>query len=396
MCKIFWDLLKTWNKKFYLVGLFSVYLLYILVHWIFQQAKICIYKVPGRIRQLLCNFITNVIKNCMNKKERIDYIDGMRGMAIILVVLGHLLQYNLVDGEHNPVFSIIYSFHMPLFFAISGYVATLGSKITNIYEFFRYIRKKTLSILLPFLVWTFIVNKFVFAKSWNVLTLEDLISELSDPWLWFLKSLYLIFLIYAIYNFIDNKICGTKTYIKEFIQLSIVAAISILFIKMGITYQNFLLYSVSFYFGLFVSKYGLVYNFIHKDSVYVVAAILFFVLVGHYNFGIGSLSNQLLQVILIFVSFSFFMNVFQRVKLNNLINGQLVFIGKNTLVIYILQFYFMRILPNENHLYVENSFVLFVVGCALSIIICYACLFINTIIKSFPYLDLLLLGHTKK
>lgn len=61
-------------------------------------------------------------------KERIQYIDAMRGFAILLVVIGHLIQYNFEDAFHNDIFNIIYSFHMPLFFFISGCVSTTAYK----------------------------------------------------------------------------------------------------------------------------------------------------------------------------------------------------------------------------------------------------------------------------
>lgn len=49
--------------------------------------------------------------------KRLVYIDIMRGVAIWLVIIGHLIQYNNCnDWMHNPVFEWIYSFHMPLFF----------------------------------------------------------------------------------------------------------------------------------------------------------------------------------------------------------------------------------------------------------------------------------------
>ena len=51
--------------------------------------------------------------------KRLVYIDIMRGVAIWLVIIGHLIQYNNCnDWMHNPVFEWIYSFHMPLFFYI--------------------------------------------------------------------------------------------------------------------------------------------------------------------------------------------------------------------------------------------------------------------------------------
>lgn len=53
------------------------------------------------------------------KKERNIIYDKVRGVAILLVVLGHVIQYSYSDFFHVPAFNIIYSFHMPLFMFLS-------------------------------------------------------------------------------------------------------------------------------------------------------------------------------------------------------------------------------------------------------------------------------------
>ncbi len=52
------------------------------------------------------------------------YIDIVKSFAIFMVVLGHCLQYTLPDNYRfsNTLFIMIYSMHMPLFIAISGYL----------------------------------------------------------------------------------------------------------------------------------------------------------------------------------------------------------------------------------------------------------------------------------
>lgn len=56
-------------------------------------------------------------------KQRVEYIDAMRGFAIILVIIGHLIQTYYCNVYSNAIFRVIYSFHMPLFFFISGCVS---------------------------------------------------------------------------------------------------------------------------------------------------------------------------------------------------------------------------------------------------------------------------------
>ena len=61
--------------------------------------------------------------------KRNGYIDFVKGIAMLLVLVGHAIQYcsgseYFLRGEYydNPLFRFIYTFHMPLFMAVSGYL----------------------------------------------------------------------------------------------------------------------------------------------------------------------------------------------------------------------------------------------------------------------------------
>ena len=87
----------------------------------------------------------------MNERE--EWIDNIRGVAIYLVVLGHSIQYLYYGGSdfsNNIIFSIIYSFHMPLFCLISGY---LFYNYTQKYALVSGFMRKTRTILIPCLSW---------------------------------------------------------------------------------------------------------------------------------------------------------------------------------------------------------------------------------------------------
>jgi fucose 4-O-acetylase-like acetyltransferase len=51
-------------------------------------------------------------------------IDGLKGFLIVMVILGHVLQGKILDNFGRYV---IYSFHMPLFVGLSGYLLNIDS-----------------------------------------------------------------------------------------------------------------------------------------------------------------------------------------------------------------------------------------------------------------------------
>ena len=63
------------------------------------------------------------------EKKRLIWADSLKGCLIILVVLGHSIQNTLgADCEYSHLWNLIYSFHMPAFMAVSGFLAYRISK----------------------------------------------------------------------------------------------------------------------------------------------------------------------------------------------------------------------------------------------------------------------------
>ncbi|MGN9134623.1 acyltransferase family protein [Clostridium sp. HCP1S3_B4] len=67
--------------------------------------------------------------NIEEKSKRLDYFDLSRGIAIILVMLGHIYK-----NESNIIRIWLYSFHLPIFFIISGSLAQYFSYNINFYR----------------------------------------------------------------------------------------------------------------------------------------------------------------------------------------------------------------------------------------------------------------------
>jgi fucose 4-O-acetylase-like acetyltransferase len=79
--------------------------------------------------------------------KRIEYLDIAKGIGILLVVLGH----NDFEVISPFVQRLIYSFHMPLFFFLSGYFLNTGV------PFFEFFKKRFNSLLKPFFFTIFLI-----------------------------------------------------------------------------------------------------------------------------------------------------------------------------------------------------------------------------------------------
>lgn len=76
---------------------------------------------------------------------RIKWIDNLKFMGIYLVVLGHL-------DISQTILNYIYSFHMPLFFFISGYLFN----ISYYKNYFDFLKKKFKIIIIPYFIFSII------------------------------------------------------------------------------------------------------------------------------------------------------------------------------------------------------------------------------------------------
>lgn len=60
----------------------------------------------------------------ITEKKRIDWVDMLKGIAIICVIIGHRT-WSDYGALPCMLKSWIYSFHMPLFFFLSGFVFSI-------------------------------------------------------------------------------------------------------------------------------------------------------------------------------------------------------------------------------------------------------------------------------
>ena len=116
-------------------------------------------------------------------ENRNQFVDIMRGIAMLLVVLGHTMTGCTVDSQKSFLFNIIWSLQMPLFILISGYVTKYSRPISDGKGLWKYVKRRTVSYMQPWVVWSFLVRGIIFGQD-GFLNVKHLLWNRTG---WFLK-----------------------------------------------------------------------------------------------------------------------------------------------------------------------------------------------------------------
>ena len=138
-------------------------------------------------------------------KQREVWVDNVKVVACILVVLGHFFQSMTKAGvlPANDLYKwfnqTIYYFHVPLFFICSGYLYQKFSDVRNIHSWTKNVLKKLLVLGIPYLTFSLAtwILKTLFSSAVNseVGGLGDtLLFHPASPY-WYLYALFFIFFI---------------------------------------------------------------------------------------------------------------------------------------------------------------------------------------------------------
>lgn len=151
-------------------------------------------------------------------RTREKWVDDVKVMACILVVLGHFFQSMtkaniLAENDLYEWFNTtIYYFHVPLFFICSGYLYQNYSKVNSVGSWCKNMAKKALALGVPYATFTTAtwVLKKVFSSSVN-----DQIGGLCDTLLlhptapyWYLYALFFIFLVTPTFSSVKATVVG--------------------------------------------------------------------------------------------------------------------------------------------------------------------------------------------
>lgn len=269
-------------------------------------------------------------------KKRDNSIDIAKGIGIFLMVVGH-------TTSNKIILQWIYSFHMPLFFFLSGVFHLQGKSYKEFLE------KKVKTLLVPYFFFSIVLFLFFLLVSKNIgFSVEENLSIKENfigiflandmkgisqmSWggqLWFLPALFLIENIYYFF-------CKFKGKIRIVLVICCLIINLILneFININIPWSWLtVLIAINFYaFGHLFKDYILLKN--KLKNVYLIIFLGLNLLTGYYNDKIDMYSNAYGNIFLFLIS-SYFGIIFLIFFIKNFIKKLKIFeyIGKNSLVI---------------------------------------------------------------
>lgn len=182
--------------------------------------------------------------------KRIRIIDEIKGVLIILVLVGHFLQYTITNFDDCILFKAIYSFHMPLFFAMSGVNFAMSKrKCDRTHILFEKMYVFAKKLLYPWMVWTTIYFLLNFRSYDNYHEAIKLFVGGSSM-LWFLPMLALI-TIGAYISVIISRTCFGRCALAGLTE-DIVVFVTILILSYFDVIAFW--YGISFWFGCLIIR----------------------------------------------------------------------------------------------------------------------------------------------
>lgn len=318
--------------------------------------------------------------------ERLVWVDKMRGLAILSVVVQHLSLYYVLDFAYAKLIAIA---NMSVFFFISGYIWERTAHVENIREAGVFILKKSIQLVIPLVVWTFI-SPWFFHIGWELPTIQGLIAEYEKPHLWFLLTLYGYVFWFALYKLMLKWGGIRAAVIYWMLALCILFAV---WRTLG-WFKLETLYIIYFAVGVIISLKGLENRLLDNavlSAVSIFAALLF---TDWWDPGATSPVNIVLKVIVSFGVICITYLSCTRLRWGVRFDSFIQECGRYSLAIYVVHWSFLNV--GTKIYYQCNELLAFIPVFIYAVIICFVCVGFKKLVEQSFIADLLLFGNIKK
>jgi len=338
-------------------------------------------------------------------KERIQYIDAMRGFTMILVIYSHVCVFCF--KEYFIAFNdVLFLLRLPCFFMISGW---LFYKATRIWD------KATIQQVIHNKFMVQIIPTFIFLALHERTNFFHQLGAFKGGY-WFTFGLFVFFCLYILSSLLFRR-CRYKDWWMFLTALVISMAASwydmhYRAVSPHIGWGRELLgfigfvtwrYYIFFFLGTLVKKHFEKFiEWTNRRKVFFTAIVLFALTASlprtdywlwvYTRFALSGICGM----VMVFTSFRYFASWFTKERV---LGRNLQYVGTRTLDIYLLHFFFLpeswlsynRQLLTYNSKWVEIAVVM---GEALVVLAC--CLIVSYILRLSPFLAKYLFGVRKK
>lgn len=314
--------------------------------------------------------------------QRIQYVDRLKGFAMLAVIFGHVFSYSMSD-EYNFMVKLVSTFDIPIFMFLSGWVISSVPDIKKVFI-------KCASFLSPFF---FVGISFAlfYYKDASVFFGSNV---KNGYWYLFVLSFFYVFL----WSFrLITRVVKFK-WVDIIWSVMIYAFLIALNLTLPERWCNILsVYQARSLWPLFIAgylfrKYNVTETFLSKNVVFSCSMIGYAVTV--YFFSKGYFRVFLLSA---FLSVPTFVYLFKKFESNHdIVSNALAKIGRHSLDIYIYHFFFVFALRlsgwHEYFIASDNLLLESVIVAILSVTIAYSCIGIGILIRQSEFLEKLIYG----
>lgn len=320
-------------------------------------------------------------------KQRVEYVDRLKGLAILFVIVGHLSLWTL-EQLGNPVPGFLGSFHMQLFMFLSGIVI---AKVPDATKLCRKLQRFWMPLLTVGVMLTLMTGKGVIEY------FEDRM-KFGYWYVWTLGEFYILL-------FFTKKNAYNRTKKGIIIDLIILLGFTFIFQVCMFFLPKILLdtlgillmrtYWVFFYGGFLFRKYGILTRLMSKNWLFSLCLFmgvpLTYLATKDYHWGF--ISSFFMVFVLVFL-------FREREEKNTLVERELSRLGKRSLDVYLFHYFF--IVPVGGYelrelgvwfTSTQNYFIQFLLTLFIAVVTAYCCVLIGYVLRRSNLLNALVYGQ---
>ena len=354
-----------------------------------------------------------------SRKPRLGWLDALRGFTMLLVVTNHVALKSFgMQIRWSAALQFFLLFRMPLFFFISGFLAYKASRIWNARTLGELTLKKLRVQIIPtavfFLLFLAMIPTTPFIDSLN----EALASSMKAGY-WFTLVLLYMLLTFYLFSYVESKICRGPFLIILLFIVSL-CLFETCYLPRQFSWalghkgppNEFMNYSslveMIRYFPFFL--YGaIVHRYWERaqrlmDSRWFFPVVVLLALITtievikwHYlRLEWASLPHTLAMFLLLTMVFMFFRHYSDFFSDKTALGRGLQFIGRRTLDIYLLHYFFLPKLPMVGEFFRVNrhNFILDTTAAlAVALVVVAFCVITSQLLRVSPFLKKYLFGR---